>query len=274
MINSIRNFFFRISHSSRARKLGREHLRLAKTGDHEQYLALAANYIDLAQAFFGTTMAEGDESRRSRTEAVFLRLWEQLRYAERLSDFEYMLATALFDQVPPNCDIAASEPMVTKIRLLPSRVRFAFVAYEFENWPLKWVALVMRQRPQSMHRMLSEARCELCGISWESLCDEERNCLEAISESLDKRPNLRANKQLQQRISTYPRISQIKALWLELRPDLVEVRMRFKPSQSHREQILKNIFNGINTKPMLRPPIVDRMVNRVHFSRQRKIKAS
>lgn len=274
MFSAVRSFFFRLSHSTRARKAGREHLRIAKSGDHEQYLALAANYLDLAQDFFGTTMAETEESRMSRTEEVFLRLWEQLRYAERLSDFEYMLANALIENAPISGRITSPEPMVTKMRLLPPRVRFAFVAYEFEKWPLKWVALVMRQRPQALHRLLSEARCELCGISWESLSMEECECLEAISESLDKCPNVRANKALKERIRDYPRVAEIKADWLELRPELVEVRLRFKPDQEHREHILKNILEAISVTPMQRPAIVDRVVNSVHFSRHSKIKVS
>ncbi len=274
MFSSIRSFFFRLSHSTPTRRAGRAHLRAAKAGDHEQYLALAAHYVDLAQDFFGTTMAEAEESRISRTEQVFLSLWEQLGYAERLSDFEYMLATALIENAPMHGRITSPEPMVTRMRLLPPGVRFAFVAYEFEKWPLRWVALVMRQRPSALHRLLSEARCELCGISWESLCGEERACLEAISESLDKCPNVRANKALQERISGYPRVAEIKAHWLELRPELVEVRLRFQPDQEHREKILKNVLDAISKTPMQRPAIIDRMVNSVHFSRHSKIKVS
>ena len=38
------------------------------------------------------------------------------------------------------------------------------------------------------------------------------------------------------------RISQIKALWLELRPELVEVRHRYLLETAKREQVLGNIY--------------------------------
>ncbi len=274
MFHSLRNFLFKFNHAKPARKAGRESLRLAKNGDREQYLALAANYIDLAHDFFGTTVAETEDSRMSRIEQVFLHLWVQLRYTERLSDYEYMLATALIGNAPIDGQITSSEPLVTRMRLLSPEVRFAYIAYEFENWPLKWVALVMRQRYQATHHLLSKARCELCGISWESLCNEERACLQAISESFDKKPNVRANKRLKKRLKNDPRIATIKAQWLEMRPELVEIRLRYKPERQHRERILKNILEAINETPMTRPAIVDRMFNKVHFSRHSKMKAS
>ncbi len=273
-MGNIRRFFFRLSNATRERKAGRSHLKAAKNEDREHYLALAANYTDLAQVYFGSSVSEPAETRIARVEQVFLGLWQHLRYAERLSDFEYMLASALIENAPETAAINSTEPLVMKLRLLDPRTRFAFIAYEFENWPLRWAALVMRIRPNALHRLLSEARCELCGVSWESLANEERDCLEAISASLDASPNLRANKELCKRISNYPRVSEIRAQWLELRPELVEVRHRYMPNQEEREQLLKNIFAAIDSARMERPPLVDRVVNTVHFSRHGKIKVS
>ena len=132
----------------------------------------------------------------------------------------------------------------------------------------------MRIRPRALHRLLSEARCELCGVSWQSIAAEERECLEAISISMDKSPNLRANKELCCRIATFPRVSEIKALWLELRPELVEVRHRYLPEQNDREKLLSNILQAIKSAPMNQPALMDRVVNTVHFVRHAKIKVS
>ncbi len=270
----IRRYFFRLCCSSPERKANRALLKAAKNEDHEQYLSLAANYADIAQVYFGSSVSEASDIRIARVEQVFLGLWQHLRYAERLSDFEYMLASALIENVPENGAIHSTEALVMKLRLLAPNTRFAFIAYEFDNWPLRWVALVMRIRLTALHRLLSEARCELCGISWESLAEEERECLQAISVALNCSPNLRVNKALGERISLYPRVSQIKALWLELRPQLVEVRHRYTPDQVEREQLLKNIYSAILETPMKRPPLMDRMVNTVHFSRHHTIKVS
>ncbi|MEO0510740.1 MAG: hypothetical protein AAF065_12885 [Verrucomicrobiota bacterium] len=267
-------FLLRLTHSTPERKASRALLSGAKKGEHEQYLALAANYLGLSQAYFGNCLHEPRETRMARTEQIFTALWQHLPYAERLSDFEYMLADALIDNVPEDGRISSSNPLVMKIRLLAPRVRFAFLAYEFEKWPVRWVALVMRSKQKDLHRLLSEARCELCGVSWESLSKEERDCLESISLSLDKCPNLKTNKALSKRIVDYPRVVEIKALWLELRPELVEVRHRYIPDQTEREAILKDILSDIAGKPMHRPPIVDRMLNSVHFYRHNRIKVS
>ncbi|MGZ0654730.1 hypothetical protein ACWPKO_16065 [Coraliomargarita sp. W4R53] len=273
-MSSLRSFLFRLTYATPERKASRAHLKKAKAGDSEAYLALAANYLDLALVYFGGCLRENPETRYARVEQVFTALWQHLPYAERVSDFEFMLASALLENAPNHGSIASSEALVTKLRLLAPKNRFAFIAYEFENWPLRWVALLMRIRPRALHRLLSEARCELCGISWESLSEEERECLEAISISMNESPNLRANKALICRVSTFPRVTEIKALWLELRPELVEVRHRYLPQPIDREQLLDHILKAIKTAPMTRPPLVDRVVNTLHFARHVKIKVS
>jgi hypothetical protein len=273
-MSSLQSIFFRLTYATPERKASRVHLKQAKTGDAEAYLALSANYLDLALVYFGGCLHEPVETRFARVEQVFSALWQHLPYAERVSDFEYMLANALLENAPEHGPIASSEALVTKLRLLAPENRFAFIAYEFENWPIRWVALLMRTRPRAMHRLLSEARCELCGVSWESLAGEERACLEAISLSLDSSPNLRTNRELGRRVSTFPRVSEIKALWLELRPELVEVRHRYLPEASDRERLMGNILKSAQSAPMSKPPFMDRVVNTVHFARHAKIKVS
>lgn len=270
-MDQLRRFLHRLSHSSPERVACRSLLKAAKRGNAEQYLALAANYLELAQAFFGNSLHEDRQTRLDRTGQIFSTLWQHLPYAERLSDFEYMLACSLIDNVPEEGTLHSSDPLVTRIRLLAPRVRFAFIAYEFERWSPRWVALVMRSKPGALHRLLSVARCELCGVSWESLCQEEKNCLEAISFCLDKCPNLKVNQALSMRVSKYPRINEIKAQWLELRPALVEIRHRYIPTQEEREATLDRILNDISQKTMKHPALVDRFLNSVHFSRHSRI---
>ncbi|MDQ8193892.1 hypothetical protein QEH59_05620 [Coraliomargarita sp. SDUM461004] len=272
-MSSLRSYLFRLTHATPERKASRAHLKQAKAGDCEAYLALVANYLDLSLVYFGGCLRESPEIRYDRVAQVFTALWRHLRYAERVSDFEYMLASALLENAP-NGTITSTEALVTKLRLLAPKNRFAFIAYEFENWHLRWVALLMRIRPRALHRLLSEARCELCGVSWQSLSAEERECLEAISIAMNDSPNLRVNKELCRRVATFPRVSEIKALWLELRPQLVEVRHRYLLEPEDREQLLGNIFKSIQIAPMNQPPLVHRVVNTVHFSRQVKIKVS
>jgi len=273
-MGKLRRFLFRLTHSTPERNARRSLLSAAKKGDHEQYLALCANYLGLAQAYFGNCLHEPHEIRTARTGQIFTALWQHLPYAERLSDFEYMLASALIDNAPENGSITSPEPLVTRIRLLAPRVRFALLAYEFEKWPARWVALVMRIKQKELHRLLSEARCELCGVSWEALSREERECLLEISLLFEKCPNLKANKALSQRIASYPRVAETKALWLELRPGLVEVRHRYIPGQDEREALLSDILGEIANKDMHRPDLFERMLNSVHFSRHSRIKVS
>jgi hypothetical protein len=273
-MGKVRQYFFRLTHCTPERKASRALLKSARKGSPEQYLALTSNYIGLVQAYFGNTLHEDRRTRLDRTGQIFTALWQHLPYTERLSDFEYLLASALIDNSPENSSIRSEDPLITRIRLLNSRARFAFLAYEFERWSPRWVALVMRCKLRMLHRLLSEARCELCGVSWDSLSKEERHCLEAISLSLDISPNLRANKALSERVAEFPRVSEIKAQWLELRPELVEIRHRYIPDQVEREAALGSILSGISSQPMQQPALVDRVLNSVHFSRYSRIKVS
>ena len=273
-MGQLRRYLLRLTHSSPERKACRSLLMAAKKGDAEQYLALTTHYLGLAQTYFGNSLHEPPGTRLDRTGQIFTALWQHLPYAERLSDFEYMLASSLMDNTPENGPVQSVIPLVTRIRLLSPRVRFTFIAHEFERWPPHWVALVMRCKPRTLHRLLSEARCELCGVSWDSLCPEERACLEAVSFSLEKCPNLRVNKALSKRVARHPRVSQIKAQWLELGPELVEARHRFLPDREDTEATLKRILADISRKRMRRPALVDRVLNTVHFSRHARIKVS
>ena len=274
MLSQLRSYLWRFRHSSRARAVGRRQLKAAKNGDTEQFLCLAAAYLDLTNCYFGSTYSEKESDRNARTEKVFVALWQQLGYTERLSDFEFILASLLFENTSSNASITSNSAIVIKMRLLEPKVRFALIAYELENWPLRCVSLVMRLKPKALHAILAEARCELCGISWESLALDERKCLQAISMSQDKNPNIQTNRQLKKRTTKYPRISNARAQWLEMKPELVEVKMRYKSNLINRELILKNLLESTNQTSIIRPAIVDRMVNTMHFSRHSKIKIS
>ncbi len=273
-MGQLQRCLLRLTHSSPERKARRAALFSAKKCNPESYLALAANYLDLAVVYFGNSINEARQTRLDRTSQIFNVLWQHLPYAERVSDFEYMLASSLIDNSPKNGSVQSEDPLVTRIRLLDPRVRFAFLAYEFERWSSRWVALVMRTKPGALHRLLAQTRCELCGINWNSLNHEEQDCLRAISSSFDKCPNLRVNRALCKRVGRCPRISEIKAQWLELRSDIVEIRHHYLPSQEEREATLNSIFSQTRQIDMRRPALVDRVVNTVHFSRHERFKVS
>lgn len=271
-MKSLRNITLRLTNADTERKAKRALLKQAKFGNTKDYLSLTEEYINLPLVYFGSSLHESKEKRFERVEQIFTALWQQLHYAERLSDFEYMLTRAIIDNTPKCVNFKSTDPLVTKLRLLEPESRFAFISYEFEKWSSRWVALSMRVRPNLFHRLISQARCELCGVSWESLIDEECLRLEEVSHSMDRSPNLQDNKILSIRVSNLPRVNEIKALWLELRPQLVEIHYRYVPKG--REQILDNISTAIQLEPMNRPPIMDKLINAIHFVRHAKINVS
>jgi hypothetical protein len=271
----IRRPFDRLKCPDHARKAARAQLKAAKHTDQQQYLTLAANYIDLAQTFLACSLNEATEDRSLRITRLFTGLWQNLRYAERLSDFEFMLGQALIDSCPEESDSAPSpEPLIGKLQQLPPQSRFAILADACANWPLRWIALAMRTRNSALHRQLCKARCALCQIEWDSLPPEEQNCLVAISAALDQNPNIRTNQALSQRTQSMPRVMQIKAQWLELRSEMVELRLRQTPAPNIYQQLLTSILRATTDEPMQRPALVDRMLNTVHFSRHETIKVS
>ena len=127
-MNSLQSVLFRLTHATPERKASRVHLKMAKTGDVEAYLSLTAKYVDLSLVYFGGCLRENAETRFTRVEQVFTALWQHLPYAERVSDFEYMLANALLENAPNCGTITSTEALVTKLRLLAPKNRFAFIA--------------------------------------------------------------------------------------------------------------------------------------------------
>ncbi len=260
--------------SAPTRRAQRAHLQAAREGDREQYLALAAHYLDLTAEFLGGSLSEDEDGRLDRVVHLFTGLWQRLRFTERLSDFEFMLARALLQMDTRGTRIASGNPTVTKLRVFEPEARFAFIAYECEHWPLRWVALALRIKEPALHSLLSAARCELGGISWDSLTEGERDCLLAVSRALDGRPSVSASKALSKRLADFPRAAGIRAEWLELRAEMVEVRHRYRPDDAHRERVLRNLLERIERAPMQKAPVVLRLFNTLRFSRHPEIKVS
>jgi hypothetical protein len=272
-MNYRRRPFARLKCSDDARNSARSNLRAAKNGNGEQYLALIAHYVDLSQTFFSCSFTtEPAEKRTARMIQLLKGLWQNLRYAERLSDFEFMLAQALIESSPEQDSAVPQEALTAKLGTLPPQTRFAILAHYCGNWPLRWVALAMRIKVPALHRLLCQARCELCDLSWESLAREERTCLEAISAALEQSPNIRTNQTLSKSTQAYPRVLKIKAQWLELRSDLVELRLRHAEDQASYQQLLTQTLTTTNENDMQRPPVMDRLLNSLHFSRHERIK--
>jgi hypothetical protein len=273
-MNYRHRLFARLKCSDHTRNTARANLRAAKDGNGEQYLVLIAHYVDLSQTFLRCSFTEPAETRTARIIQLFKGLWQNLGYAERLSDFEFMLAQALIESSSKQNPAAPQEALSTKLCNLSPQTRFAVLAHYCGNWPLRWVALAMRIKAPALHRLLSETRCELCDINWESLNGEEQTCLEAISAALDQSPNIHTNQTLSKSTQAYPRVLKIKAQWLELRSELVELRLSHTADQASYQQLLTQILTTTTDNCMQRPPVVDRMLNSLHFSRHERIQVS
>lgn len=274
----IRRSWGRVLQTRRERAAGRAYLKEACLHhSREAFLALAARYINLVYLDSLAVSAVADTPPRERIIRIFSRLWQHLRYAGRLSDFERMLARTLTGNAPSGKTAAASlESNAPLLRLggLAPLHRFVYITYELEKWPLGWVALAVRLRPSRLHRPLAAARCELCDISWESLEPTERDCLEVLSASFDNHPDLRGMRALSHRFREVPKVAGIKAQWLELRSEMVEQRLLALPEDGERERILHEILEAISQESMYRPALFDRLVNSVRFSRPPRIQVS
>ena len=86
-MNSLRRFFFHVTHANPERKANRSLLKRARSGHVESYLVLVANYIDFPWSILGASTHEDFHLRHARVEKVFIALWQHLPFAERLSDF-------------------------------------------------------------------------------------------------------------------------------------------------------------------------------------------
>ena len=257
----------RLTRCDTRRKTARARLKAAKNADHEQYLALVDDYIDLAQTYLHGSAIESSEQRIATMTRLFTGIWQNLPYAERLSDVEYMLSQALIASAPAASSASSPDALLGKLRQLPPQARFALLAYHSLNWPIHWLTLALRIKAPALHLLLCHARCEICAVSWDSLAVEEQDCLVAISATLEQSPNLQTNQTLHQKSQAYPRIMRIKAQWLELRPELVELRLRNSLSPSARQHLLANLRRSTRAHAMQQPALVDRIINSVQFSR-------
>ena len=273
-MEAIKSILSRSGRLAPSRNTRRAELRAARNRDSEQYLAICSSYLDLVSTYYGCSYSETGEARRKRVTELFIRIWQQLKYTERLSDFEYLLTKLLTEDATPQEPTSSSDPIKELLRKLPPHARFALIAYEMEHWPVRWLALALRKNSKRIHTLLSETRCKLCRINWESLNGEARQCLLAISRMFDHQPNIRRSKAISKQSHSCPEVTQIKAEWLELRAKIVEIHLRYRISEKEREYILRSLLESVPEAFMQKPGMVDRLINSVHFIKHKSIQAS
>ncbi|MFW5883031.1 MAG: hypothetical protein ACOCVG_01555 [Verrucomicrobiota bacterium] len=248
-----------------SRRERRQSMRAAARGDRSAFLGLTRAYLPLAAEYLALSGYADSAEREAALVRLFAELWTRVSYAQRLSDFERMLAEALIQtpaQELDECGLAA------QVSSLDSRNRFLLVAHELEDWPLRWLGLATGLKVEDLRARMVRLRCYFAGLEPASLDDRGHHALHCIASTIGQPLTLKQQAHLCETVRQSEAVKEFRANWLEVRCDLIERRQDLRGELEQRQaDILHGIANAITYAEPRRPRIVEQVANRLAFSR-------
>ncbi len=240
-------------------------LKVGSRGDKKAYLSLIRCYINLVLEYLYFSGFEVEEERREVARKIFHGAWSRLQYANRVSDFEYLLFRILILHSAPIESIRDS--LARQIANLPPYQRFALVAREMEDWHPYWIGLAGRVKPKTISQWLKDSRCLLAHLESQDLCSRNRRVLKGVSRSFDRDLSDSKKLKLARHLEEYPRVKAFKSEWLELRCALIELRQDLRLPDEDQETFILELGMRLTADSFIQPLLIHRIFNFLRFNR-------
>ncbi len=235
--------------------------RRALRGDSEAFASLAAPYLDLITEYLTLCGVKGEEELRVKIRDILHENWRLLPFANKVTEFERLLATVLFS-VRLTDNAASCSSVIEPLTGLDPRSRFAFLARDFEDWDYAATAATLRITRKDLDEILISVRCRLLGVDLRRLDKPTVACIRKLSLDFDGRRSRREKKKLSCELGLLPEALDFKSRWLDLRCQLIEFRQEIRLSDEDKAELLENVAGELQSVEMIRVPFLERFVNR------------
>lgn len=217
----------------------------ARAGSQEDYISVIKRYESLAFGYFRVSAPLQLTEAMNATQEVFFNLWENLRFHSKISDFEAALVERLVARDLDSGSLSP-DPRIMALGQLSAQDRVIALAVEIGNWSVETAARALGVSPSVMARDLLRIRCDLIGLHFINLTEDEKRVLRELSTHLCRDLSKKQRKKMADATCRSPELRDFKARCLEKRCEMVELWLDFRLTPEEEQWLLEGIVGLIH----------------------------
>lgn len=214
----------------------------ARSGSEADFTTVVQHYESLVFGYFRIATPDRLTESMNATQHVFFRLWEELGRLGRIADFERELVGLLVSR-DSGAVATPEDPRLAALADLPARDRVIALAVEIGNWTVEEAARAVGVSRAVMEQDLLRIRCDLIGVHFINLSDDEKRVLREVSTHLCRDLSKRQRKKMAEATCRSPELRDFKARCLEKRCEMVELWLDFRLSEEERDWLLEGVLD-------------------------------
>ncbi len=199
------------------------------------------HYEALVFGYFRIVAPDRLTESMSATQQIFFRMWQEMRLLARLSDFEKELVTQLIDR-DWTLFSTPQDPRLAALAEMPARDRIIALAVEIGNWTIDSASKAFEVSRSVMERDLLRIRCDLIGVHFINLTEDEKRVLREVSTHLCRDLSKKQRKKIAEATSRSRELRDFKSRCLEKRCEMVELWLDFRLSEEEREWLIGGVL--------------------------------
>jgi len=226
--------------------LQRAYLR-ARKGSEECFIQVVTRYEALAFGFFRVSAPSRLTEAMNQTQQVFFHLWQQINSLPRLGDFERALVQTLVAR-DPGADPVCPDSRMASLAQLSPRDRIIALAVEIGNWTVDSAARAFEVSRAVMSQDLLRMRCDLIGLHFINLNEDEKRVLREVSTHLCRDLSKKQRQKMAEATCRSPELRDFKARCLEKRCEMVELWLDLRLTEEEQAWLFEGIRDLIERK--------------------------
>ncbi|MBC2600675.1 RNA polymerase sigma factor [Puniceicoccus vermicola] len=216
----------------------------ARSGSEEDYLAVIKRYEALVFGYFRVSAPLQVTEAMNATQQVFFRLWEDLGSYSKIGEFEAALVETLVSR-DLGAGLLSPDPRIAALGQLSAQDRVIALAVEIGNWSVESAAKAFGVSRSVMARDLLRIRCDLIGLHFINLTEDEKKVLREVSTHLCRDLSKKQRQKMAEATCRSPELRDFKARCLEKRCEMVELWLDFRLTPEEQAWLLEGILDLI-----------------------------
>ncbi len=214
----------------------------ARSGSEEDYISVVQRYEALVFGYFRVSSPLQLTEAMNATQQVFFQLWQKLGSLSRISDFEREMVEVLV-QRDLGGGLLSPDPRIAALGQLSADARVIALAVEIGHWSVESAARAFGVSRSVMERDLLRIRCDLIGLHFINLTEDEKRVLREVSTHLCCDLSKKQRKKMAEATCRSPELRDFKARCLEKRCEMVELWLDFRLTPEEQAWLFEGILD-------------------------------
>ena len=220
-------------------------LSRARSGSEEDFITVVQRYESLVFGYFRVSAPLQLTEAMNATQQVFFYLWERLGSLSKVGDFERELVNTLVSR-DLGGGALSPDPRIANLGQLSPQDRVIALAVEIGNWSVETAAKAFDVSKATMSRDLLRIRCDLIGVHFINLTEDEKWVLREVSTHLCRDLSKKQRKRIAEATSRSPELREFKARCLEKRCEMVELWLDFRLTTEDQVWLFEGVLDLIH----------------------------